>query len=116
MKAATGQISKLRKENATHRIARNGALRESHALRTIVKAHSIGTEDVLTETALGNLSIVDGKVDGTFDYTAPKLIQGTREVKKGTSKPVSLTQESVDKMSIPEINKRWDEVSEFMSA
>ena len=37
LEAATGQLSKLRKENASYRVARNDALRKSHALQTIVR-------------------------------------------------------------------------------
>ena len=52
--AALEQISNLRKESATSRVARNAALRESHALRTITKAHNVEVDESLTETALGS--------------------------------------------------------------
>ena len=104
-------VSALRKESATYRVQRNAALRESHALRAITTAHNVKTDDVLTETALGVLTIEDGKVTGEFEYKAPKLkTQQQREVKQDSTKSVALTAEAIEAMSYDEINKNWDEV------
>ena len=64
------ELGKVNQEAAGHRVARNAALRRSHALDTMLTAHQIDTSGV-TDDALKGLEIEDGKVTGTFTYTAP---------------------------------------------
>ena len=109
------KVGALSKSAATYRVQRNTSLREAHALRTIAKAHSVSIDDVLADDKLSVLTIADGKVSGEFEYTAPKLGNPTkRTVETPKNQAVGLTEDAIKNMSPAEINKRWDEVSEFL--
>ena len=110
------RVKELTNEARNYRVQRNQALRRAHAYETMLKAHNIDTSAV-TEDKLSNLPIDSGKVDGSFEYAAPKP-----EVKKrATEKPVGsdtddtrLTRADIDGMTHEEINSRWDEVKTFL--
>lgn len=69
------QISAYRNEAAARRTQRNQALRQSHALSQVLKAHNIGFS--IDDADLSSLKIEDGKVQGEFDYT-PKALPATK--------------------------------------
>ena len=66
----TAQVARLKQESGEYRTQRDQALRQSHALRTIAETHKADMDQV-NETALSNLTISNGTVEGEFSYTAP---------------------------------------------
>ena len=110
------KIERLQSESASYRVQRNQALRESHALREVAKAHSADM-DQMTEEALGNLKIANGKVDGEFSYKAPSLASQVTATPVQTKTPdtVAMDISSLATMSSKEINDNWDEVSQLLA-
>ena len=116
--AKDAALQDANRQAASYRVQRNAALREAHALRTIAKAHQIDISGVTPE-ALATLPIEEGKVDGVFQYTPPKLTTlpnttKTETTRLGAEGSVTLTRESIEAMDSAEINKRWDEVKAFL--
>ena len=105
------RIESLRQESANYRIQRNDALKQNSVLRTVVSKHNISFD---LETAdVSSLKIVDGKVEGEFDYTPAKPTSKQPDMKSGEKQGLSL--EDISAMSEEEINKRWDEVSKVLA-
>ena len=116
------EVKRLSDEAAASRVARNGALREGAAFRTILKAHNIDASSVTPESTRA-LAIEDGRVVDTFQYTAPaapKPGEGGGGGNGNGGKPANtgdgITRESLAKMSPDEINRNWDKVREVMRA
>ena len=116
----TSKVSGLLAEAAKYRTERNASLREAHALRTIAQAHSVNVADVVTASKLEPLTIENGEVQGEFDYQAPSLKQAkdTKQQKQIKADPgtTAITAESLAKMSTSQINERWADVSNYLSA
>ena len=111
----SARIAELSKESASYRVQRNEAVRRSHAYETILKAHGVDLAGVTAES-LAALPISEGKVDGQFKYTPPKI-----EVPKRTdpAKPADggtqLTLDEVKTWSADKINANWDKVRALMA-
>ena len=109
------RVAELTKEAAAHRVARNNAIRQAHAYKTILKAHGIDLGSV-TEERLNAIPISDGKADGVFDYTPPKVAAPKKDDPPKKEGQPALTKESLATMPHDEINKRWGEVQAVLQA
>ena len=113
------ELSRVNQEAAGHRVSRNGSLRRTHALETILKAHNIDFSSVTDESVKG-LEIEDGKVKGVYEYTAPtaSLPKGEGDGGKPPgSSGGGLTMEKLKGMSQEEVNKLpWADVEAAMKA
>ena len=111
------QVVRLKAESAGYRVARNQALREAHAYKELAQAHKADTEQV-SEEALSNLKITNGKVEGEFTYNAPSLAsQVTTPAPETNVTPasVAMSMETIATMSTAEINQNWEQVSQIMA-
>ena len=113
----SARVAELGREAASYRTQRNDALRRAHALDTIVRAHNIAVDDVMTPEALDRLPINAGQVDGPFRYVPPKF---TAPVAAGgssaapASSEVTLSRETIESMTPEQINARWDDIKAFL--
>ena len=114
LETAYQQNAELRSEAAQYRVARNTALKQNSALKTVLEKHNVG---FVVETAdLSKMTIENGQVEGGFEYT-PK---GTSHETKAPNQPPiqpsqsGLTLEAVNSMTPSEINKNWDKVQEVL--
>ena len=112
------EIESLRRENAKYRVARNDALRAAHAYKKVVSAHNIKFS--IDEVDLTQMQIDGGAVVGDFDYTPPSIkTPSTTDQSEITTMGASgetLTLDSVADMDGNEINQRWDEIKNLMTA
>ena len=107
------RIAELSKKSAAYRTARNDALRRAHAYETMLTAHGIDTSPASPDV-LKTLPINNGKVDGEFIYTPPKIaVPRVPDAQRAEGKP-GLTLEQVRTWHPDEINRRWDEVKGLM--
>lgn len=96
--------------------------RENHAYRQMLGAHNVGT--TLDGARLGSLVVGDdGIVKGDYGYkpAAPTSAPAATPPATPPSTPApnatgALTREMLETMSHEEINKRWDEVRQVLSA
>lgn len=109
------RIGELSRESAGYRTQRNEALRMAHAYGTMLRAHGIDTAAV-TPAALEALPIKEGRVDGTFPYSPPKVeVPKADPPAKSVEAPAALTLDEVRQWDPKQINERWDEVSALMA-
>ena len=108
---SANDLEKVRNEAATHRTARNKALRINHALSTVFKAHNI--EFDVDKADLGGLVIADGAVAGEFEYTAPAA-KKPDVTKQAPDEGKPLTLDVVKGMTPQQINANWKEVSKVL--
>ena len=114
----TDQIESTRNEAAARRTQRNQALRQSHALGQVLKAHNI-TFDI-NDADLSSLQIEDGKVKGEFDYT-PKSLPATKVDPKSLKEEPSedkstVTLDSFKSMNIVDRMNNLDKVAPFLES
>ena len=106
-------LEAVRQEAAKYRIARNGALRSTHALKAVLSAHQI-TFDI-NNADTGGLLIEDGAVQGEFSYTPPTPAAPTPAPPAGTPTE-ALTKADVRTMSADAIASNWDAVMSAMAS
>lgn len=109
----TTRADTLRKESARYRVARNDALREASAYRTVVKAHNIAFSP--EEHDLTSLRVNDGAIEGEIEYS-PKSSGPKDPPKPSGTAPDGLTMDAIRGMDRNEIMARWTEVQEAMKA
>ena len=108
------RIGELSKESAGYRRQRNDALRRATAFETMLKAHGVDTSGVTSEK-LRELPVKDGRVDGVFEYTPPKVKTETRtDAPPRVEQPAGLTVDEVRKWAPEQINARWSEVKALL--
>ena len=117
--AHTEQIETTRNEAAARRTQRNQALRQSHALGQVLKAHNI-TFDI-NEADLSSLKIEDGKVQGEFDYTpkalpAKKVDPSTLKEEPSEDNGSTVTLDSFKGMNIVDRMNNLDKVAPLLES
>lgn len=111
---AQAEVSALRTEAAKYRTERNHALKSNAALTTVLDKHGVKF-DVATAD-LSGFDIKDGKAEGAFDYTPPALTKATpAQAQVRQDNENGLSHDKLKAMTPDEINKRWDEISSFLS-
>ena len=109
------RIGELSKQSASYRVQRNEAVRRAHAFEVMLTAHGVDTSNVTSE-ALRGLPVKDGRVDGQFEYTPPKLNPAPKtDAPPRVEKGAALTLDEVRQWPADQINKRWDEVQALMA-
>lgn len=110
------KIKSLSDEAAGYRAQRNAALRESAAFKVMLSAHNVPTD--LNADKLAALSIEDGQVAGSYEYSPPKpkAPTGSGTPNFADTKETGLTKEQLEKMSYEDINSNWDKVQAAMKS
>lgn len=104
-------LTAARAEAAKYRTARNEALRRAHAQAAVLEAHKIKHEP--TTEALDALTIEDGKVKGTYDYSPPDPV---RQDLPQSPANQGMNMSDIKNMTADQINENWDEVSKVLAA
>lgn len=108
VQALRDEIKSLRAESAKRRIERNELLRKNSALSKVLNSHNIRFD--VEEHDLSHLNIVDGAVEGEFDYSPPKQQQRVTVKSSEPDQPKQLTAKDVAGMTADQINENWDQI------
>jgi len=105
----SSDLESARGEAAKHRVARNVALRQSHALSAVVKAHNIPFD--VSKADLDSLTIEGGRVQGEFDYSPGT---GKKEERRVQTQQDSISLDDVRNMDQKAINQNWDTIKNLL--
>ena len=110
------KVKSLSDEAAGFRAQRNASLREGAAFKAMLQAHNVPVD--LNVDKLAALTIEDGQVSGSYEYSPPKprvpASGGTPNF--ADTKQTGLTRDQLDKMSYEDINANWDKVQAAMKS
>lgn len=91
---------------------RNNAMTENAALRAVLEAHGINHN--IDQAMLSSLQVVDGKVQGQYNYQAPTIEATNTAGANRNVSPPGLTRDDIASMTPQQINDNWTAVSAAM--